>query len=35
VKSSDVPTQLEYGVEICSTNGSESFPMTGLSFSLS
>jgi hypothetical protein len=34
VKSTDVPTQLEYGVEICSTNGSETFPMTGLTFSL-
>jgi hypothetical protein len=34
-KSSDVPTQLEYGVEICSTSGSETFPMTGLTFSLS
>jgi hypothetical protein len=35
VKSTDVPTQLEYGVEICSTDGSdETFPMTGLTFSL-
>jgi len=35
VKSSDVPTQLEYGVEVCYTSGSETFPMTGLTFSLS
>jgi hypothetical protein len=35
VKSSDVPTQLEYGVEICSTSGSETFPLTGLTFNLS
>jgi hypothetical protein len=35
VKSSDVPTQLEYGVEICYTSGSETFPMTGLTFNLS
>ncbi len=34
VKSTDVPTQLEYGVEICATSGSETFPMTGLTFSL-
>jgi len=34
VKSTDVPTQLEYGVEVCSTDGSETFPMTGLTFSL-
>jgi hypothetical protein len=34
-KASDVPTQLEYGVEICSTSGSETFPLTGLTFSLS
>ncbi|HUB93105.1 MAG TPA: hypothetical protein VMB52_01235 [Verrucomicrobiae bacterium] len=33
-KSSDVPTQMEYGVEVCSTSGSETFPMTGLTFSL-
>ncbi|HEY2003870.1 MAG TPA: hypothetical protein VGH44_02035 [Candidatus Saccharimonadia bacterium] len=32
VKSTDVPTQLEYGVEICSTSGTETFPMTGLTF---
>jgi hypothetical protein len=34
VKSTDVPTQLEYGVEICSTNGSETFPLTGVTFNL-
>jgi hypothetical protein len=32
VKSTDLPTQLEYGVEVCSTSGSETFPMTGLTF---
>jgi hypothetical protein len=35
VSSSDVPTQLEYGVEIASTTGFETFPMTGLTFNLS
>jgi hypothetical protein len=35
VKSTAVPTQLEYGVEICSTSGSETFPLTGLTFNLS
>src|ERR1700722_1166388 len=35
VKSTDVPTQLEYGVEVCYTNGPETFPMTGLTFNLS
>jgi hypothetical protein len=35
VSSSDVPTQLEYGVEIAATSGSETFPMTGLTFNLS
>ena len=35
VSASDVPTQLEYGVEICSTNASETFPMTGLTFNMS
>ena len=35
VKSTDVPTQLEYGVEVCSTTGAETFPLTGLSFNLS
>lgn len=34
VKSSDVPTQLEYGVEVCYTNGTETFPMNGLTFNL-
>jgi hypothetical protein len=33
--ASDMPTQLEYGVEICSTSGTETFPMTGLTFSVS
>lgn len=35
VQSTDAPTQLEYGVEVCSTVGSETFPMTGLTFSVS
>ena len=35
VKSSDVPTQLEYGVEICATSGTETFPLTGLTFNVS
>lgn len=35
VKSTDVPTQLEYGVEVCTTVGTETFPMTGLTFSVS
>ena len=34
-KSTDVPTQLEYGVEVCSTNGNETFPMNGLTFNVS
>lgn len=34
IKSTDVPTQLEYGVEVCYTVGTETFPMTGLSFNL-
>jgi hypothetical protein len=34
VQSTDVPTQLEYGVEVCYTSGSETFPMTGLTFNL-
>ena len=34
LKSTDVPTQLEYGVEICSTDGPETFRLTGLTFSL-
>jgi hypothetical protein len=35
VKATAVPTQLEYGVEVCYTSGSETFPMTGLTFNLS
>jgi len=35
VSASDVPTQLEYGVEICYTSGTETFPLTGLTFNLS
>jgi hypothetical protein len=35
VKATDVPTQLEYGVEVCYTSGAETFPLTGLTFSLS
>ncbi len=31
--ASDIPTQLEYGVEISYTSGTETFPMTGLTFS--
>jgi hypothetical protein len=34
-KASDIPTQLEYGVEISYTSGTETFPTTGLTFSLS
>ena len=33
-KASDVPTQLEYGVEISYTSGTETFPLTGLTFSV-
>jgi hypothetical protein len=33
-KASDVPTQLEYGTEIASTNGAETFNVTGLTFSV-
>ena len=33
--ASDIPTQLEYGVEIAYTSGTETFPMTGLTFSVS
>ncbi len=32
--ASDVPTQLEYGAEIIATTGSQTFPLTGLTFSL-
>ena len=35
VKASDAPTQLEYGTEICSTTGTQTFPLTGLTFNLS
>ena len=35
VVASDVPTQFEYGVEVCYTSGTETFPMNGLTFSLS
>jgi hypothetical protein len=35
VNATAVPTQLEYGVEISYTTGSETFPMTGLTFKLS
>ena len=34
VQATAVPTQLEYGVEVCYTTGTETFPMTGLTFSL-
>ena len=34
-KATDAPTQLEYGVEICATSGTQTFPMTGLTFNLS
>ena len=33
--ASDVPTQMEYGVEISYTSGTETFPMTGLTFNAS
>ncbi len=33
--ASDVPTQLEYGVEISYTSGSETFPVTGLTMNVS
>jgi hypothetical protein len=32
--ASDVPTQLEYGVEVSYTSGTETFPMTGLTFNV-
>jgi len=35
IKSTDVPMQLEYGVEISDTPGSVTFPLTGLTFALS
>ena len=34
VQPTDVPTQFEYGVEICSTVGAETFPLTGLTYNL-
>jgi hypothetical protein len=34
-KSTYVPTQLEYGVEVCNTKGSETFPLGGVTFHLS
>jgi hypothetical protein len=34
-KATDAPTQLEYGIEIVSTTGTQTFPLTGLTFSLS
>ena len=33
--ASDIPTQLEYGVEVSYTSGTETFPMTGLTFDVS
>jgi len=33
--ANDIPTQLEYGVEVSYTSGTETFPMTGLTFSVS
>lgn len=33
--ASDVPTQLEYGDEIAATTGTQTFPLTGLTFDLS
>jgi hypothetical protein len=33
-KATDIPTQLEYGVEICATVGTETFPMNALTFTL-
>lgn len=35
VVASNIPTELEYGVEVASTSGTEVFPLTGLTFSLS
>ena len=34
VKATAVPTQLEYGVEICYTSGTETFPLNGLTFTV-
>jgi hypothetical protein len=33
--ASDIPTQMEYGVEVSYTSGTETFPMTGLTFKVS
>ena len=33
--SSNVPTELEYGVEIVGTPGTQTFPLTGLTFNVS
>lgn len=35
VKASDAPTQIEYGVEICATTGTQTFPLTGFTVNLS
>ena len=35
IRDSDAPTQLEYGAEITATTGAQTFPLSGLSFSLS
>ncbi len=35
ISASDVPTQLEYGVEIVATSGTQTFPMNGLTFNAS
>ena len=34
-KTTDVPTQFEYGTEVCYTTGTETFNVTGLSFNVS
>ena len=34
VKSTDIPTQLEYGTEVAYTTGTETFAVTGLTFSV-
>jgi hypothetical protein len=33
--ATDAPTQLEYGIELCATTGTQTFPLTGLTFSVS
>ena len=35
MKTTDIPTQMEYGVEICSTVGTQTFPTTGVTFAMS